>query len=78
MDVLTINPNRKMYSTVLNYDGPIRVVAPVNYRDDGEIFDWAAYIGCGDTQQVADHGEKLYHHIAAAMFPDLPIGLYRE
>jgi len=57
---------------------PIRIVAAVNRTDEGVVFDWAAYIGCGTTEMVALHGEKLLASQAAAFFPHLPLDLYRE
>jgi hypothetical protein len=77
MNVITLNANRKLYVLVLNADGAIKAVAAVNYHG-GEVLDWAAYIGCGNAQEVAEHGEKAYKHWAVAMFSDLPRNLYRE
>lgn len=77
MNVITVSDNRKLHVLVLNADGAIKAVAAVNYHN-GEVLDWAAYIGCGDAQEVAEHGEKAYERWAIAMFPDLPRDAYRE
>jgi hypothetical protein len=61
----------------LNVEQGVRAVAAVNYRPDGEIFDWAAYVGTGDQADVAANGDKLMAEQAATMFRDLPVELYR-
>ena len=61
------------------------VVAGINRRPNGEVFDWAAYIGGCDltwrtqdaVEWVARHGVKLRPNIAAMLFPNLPAHLYR-
>jgi hypothetical protein len=60
------------------------VVAVVNY-DDGDVFDWAAYIGVGSSdnemdcyEQVAERGNKLSERDAQYYAPHLPIQKYRS
>lgn len=55
----------------------VRVVASIAYCDD-ELMDWAAYIGSGTEEEVAENGDKLLDKHATAFFPDLPIDLYRS
>jgi len=76
MNIIKVDANRQLYVLVLNPNGDIKAVAPVNYHN-GEVFDWAAYIGAGGEIDVAEHGEKMYKSWAVAMFP-LPPDLYRE
>lgn len=60
------------------------IVAAVNYHD-GELFDWAAYIGGCDHRLrereavawVAENGDKMSRRDAAHFFPSLPINKYR-
>ena len=68
---------RRLITHFLNAVEGIRVVAAVNYRPDGEIFDWAAYVGTGDQETVAMHGDKLLAEQAATFFRNLPVELYR-
>lgn len=56
--------------------GPYTVVAVANFFD-GELFDWAAYLGTGDEARVAEDGEKVNPEKAALLFPDLPPEKYR-
>ena len=56
--------------------GTWSVVAAVNYFDD-EIFDWAAYLGAGEDEEVASEGEKVEQKVACTLFPDLPADRYR-
>ncbi|HLC01965.1 MAG TPA: hypothetical protein VJK02_02930 [Anaerolineales bacterium] len=56
--------------------GTYSVVAAINYFD-GELFDWAAYLGEGNSEHIAAHGEKCDHDVAHALFPDLPEASYR-
>ena len=58
-------------------DAPIQIVAAINHTDEGAVFDWAVYIGCGLPFGVARDGEKLPASWAFAIFPHLPIELYR-
>jgi hypothetical protein len=55
----------------------IRAVAAINLID-GAPFDWAVYIGTGSDEHIATYGTKQPPNIAAAMFPDLPVPLYRK
>jgi hypothetical protein len=63
----------------------LAVVAVINYWD-GELRDWAAYIGCSDqveleedcVAEVAEEGQKLAHRDAVHFFPELPPELYRN
>lgn len=73
---MTTEGHRREYKTVrLGRD--IQVVASINYYN-GEIFDWAAYIGVGLAGEIRDHGDKLLERHAAGFFPDLPIERYRR
>jgi hypothetical protein len=63
----------------------VAIVAVVNYYE-GELFDWAAYIGGSKkgaereewcTEDVAAHGCKLSRADAMHYFPELDIGRYR-
>lgn len=63
----------------------VAIVASVNRRGDGSVFDWAAYIG-GSTKTmhehqcvnaVAERGVKLLIGDAIHFFPDLPVEKYR-
>jgi hypothetical protein len=56
----------------------VRVVARINYLPEGDVFGWAAYIGSGTEEEVAENGDKLLDKHAAAFFPDLPIEKYRD
>lgn len=74
--------DRKMYKHVLATT--ILVVAVVNYKPNGEIFDWAAYIGTvpgyhheDEMEMVAKEGTKLGNEIAEALFC-FPIEKYRK
>lgn len=55
----------------------MRVVARINYTGGDELFDWAAYVGKGETQDVADYGDKILPAQAAGYFPDLNVEKYR-
>jgi DUF971 family protein len=62
----------------------VAIVAVVNYHND-VIYDWAAYIGYGTSQQeekcyayVAEHGNKLNHEDAFYYFPYLPQNKWRS
>lgn len=68
------------------YNGmAVAIVAVVEYWD-GEVRDWAAYIGASNqtlleedaAEDVAQHGCKLYRDEAAFFFPRLPKGAYRR
>lgn len=60
------------------------IVAVASYHE-GELFDWAAYMGgcpadlpqLDGTTHVAQHGDKISREDAAHFFPDLPIERYR-
>jgi hypothetical protein len=66
---------RKLMSRLVA--GPFCAVAAVNYFD-GELFDWAAYLGRGNMEQVAMYGEKIEPKISVMLFPELPAEKYRE
>ena len=55
--------------------GGRRVVAEAH--DHGGWYDWAAYIGDGDRDTVANHGDKLPAEAAAYLFPMLDADAYR-
>ena len=62
------------------------IVAAILFDRDGEMVDWAAYIGgCDRTwseldavEWIVDHGNKLPRSDGQYFFPALPVEYYRE
>ena len=76
--------NRVMQTFMANAPEQIEVVAVITY-DDGQIMDWAAYIGItvkdsptANTEDIAKNGAKLYKREAVALCLGLPPEKYRR
>lgn len=50
---------------VIRLDIDVLVVAV-----EGEVNDWAAYIGSGNEEKVKTRGTKLPYDVAKVLFPD--------
>lgn len=62
----------------------VLAVVVINRKEDGEIFDWSAYIDAvkghnhnNEWQRVCSMGDKLPLEIAKVLFLDLPIDNFR-
>ena len=61
------------------------IVAVLQFDSDGDLFDWAVYMGGCDqiardidaVTWVAEHGNKMSREDAVYFFPSLPIEMYR-
>ena len=63
----------------------VLAVAVLNYKDEGDLFDWACYIDSvkginhdNEYQQVARTGSKQSERIAQVLFPNYGITKYRR
>jgi hypothetical protein len=86
----TVTHEQKLTSRNMGYDqtGDRMVIAvcAANYWD-GDLFDWAVYIGTvgmahgateAEVSEIAAHGCKQLRRVALAIFPDIPEGRYRD
>lgn len=63
----------------------VLAVAVINYKDDGELFDWAVHIDAvpgrdhnSEKYCVAGLGDKTSKELGAFLFPKLDVDKFRE